>query len=301
MAEGLSTEYRPMIMFSPEWSGECKVCRDNWRLFEQPELLHDIDLGSRAEALATQCHTHKPLIHAFIEAPRELPDRPISAEHSILVGRWWHSPEVMITCGTDNEAAALQLTWDLLVMKKEPIPHHPGNGRILNPDWIDLEMLRGWKNKCFGTYGAECANPMKVWPTRPTYLIDVKKKCLVTGLVSGDFVALSFTYGRAVGATMGALTLEMLQKPHALDSPDFDRLLSPTIRHAMSLTSAISERYLWADALCIPHFHEVFRTKGLRMMGAIYANAVVTVVVADGDSQDGLSGLEGTSAPRNLN
>ena len=38
----------------------------------------------------------------------------------------------------------------------------------------------------------------------------------------------------------------------------------------------------------------------LNLMGAIYASAVVTIVATDGDSQDGLAGLEGVSAPREL-
>ncbi|KAF7877091.1 uncharacterized protein EAF02_008311 [Botrytis sinoallii] len=69
----------------------------------------------------------------------------------------------------------------------------------------------------------------------------------------------------------------------------------------MFLTSVISERYLWADALCIPHANEELRAEELNMMGAIYGNAVVTIVAADGDAQDGLRGLEGVSQSRDMN
>ena len=66
----------------------------------------------------------------------------------------------------------------------------------------------------------------------------------------------------------------------------------------MYLTSAIGERYLWADALCIAHGDNI--AEQYTNMGAIYASAIVTIIAADGDSQDGVLGLRDISAPRNL-
>ncbi|KAJ8065092.1 hypothetical protein OCU04_005805 [Sclerotinia nivalis] len=195
----------------------------------------------------------------------------------------------------------LGLCWSLLLVKKESVPHHPGIGRILNPDWVEVGMLKRWKKQCLSTHGAECENPWKIWPKRPAFLIDLKNKCLVAGCISGAFVTLSYRYGRSPIPTIDAVMLERLQEPYALDALEFEEFLSPVIRHAMFLTSVISERYLWVDALCIPHANEELRAEELNMMGAIYGNAVVTIIAADGDAQDGLRGLEGVSQSRDIN
>ena len=73
-----------------------------------------------------------------------------------------------------------------------------------------------------------------------------------------------------------------LQKPNALDSPEISVHLVPVLRHAMYLTSAIGERYLWADALCIAQGDNI--TEQYNHMGAIYASAIVAIIAVDGDS-----------------
>ena len=66
----------------------------------------------------------------------------------------------------------------------------------------------------------------------------------------------------------------------------------------MSLTSALGERYLWADSLCIPYQDSKAQAEQLSLMGSIYANAIFTVVSLSGDAIDGLPGIEGVSMPR---
>lgn len=75
-------------------------------------------------------------------------------------------------------------------------------------------------------------------------------------------------------------------------------LLAPIIRHAIPLTAILGERYLWADSVCITHENRDVTNEQLNQMGAIYANAIITIVATDGDSQDGLPGLRGISPPR---
>lgn len=66
----------------------------------------------------------------------------------------------------------------------------------------------------------------------------------------------------------------------------------------MTLTSAIGERYLWVDALCIVQGDNAETLNQLNLMGAFYASALITIVVADGDSDVGISGLKGVSNSR---
>lgn len=211
------------------------------------------------------------------------------------------SPGNKVTLNSENNLLNEGRYWELLLVNKVSVPHHPGTGRILNPKWADVGILKQWKEQCLSTHGAARENPSKVWPTRPAYLIDVANKCLVAGCVSEAFVALSYTYGRFSIPTIDAAALERLQEPHALDAPECDGYLSPIIRHAIELTSVIGERYLWADAFCIPHANEELRSHELRMMGSIYASAILTIIAQDGDSQDGLPGLQGISPPREIN
>lgn len=278
--------------------GECESCRQIWRRLAQPESIHEINLGSIEDALATQCHTHKPLVLAFIEyMRRDLPMLPGFESGDVGIPRGYKGGSVRMSESVHKGGRS----WDLLLVKKDAVPQHPGTGRILNPKWVDLGMLQNWKKQCLSAHGARCENHLKIWRTMPSFLIDVRRKCLVPGLASGAFVALSYRYGRTSGTTIDAATLERLQEPYSLDAPDLKECLSPVIRHGIYLTAAISERYLWADALCIPQANKEVRTEELKMMGAIYANAVVTIIAADGDSQDGLPGLEGFSEPRYLN
>ncbi|KAH8897132.1 hypothetical protein GQ53DRAFT_742977 [Thozetella sp. PMI_491] len=94
--------------------------------------------------------------------------------------------------------------------------------------------------------------------------------------------------------------MERLQAPGALEQPEISAHLAPMIRHAIRLTSLIEESYLWVDTVCISHGSYEETSRELLRMGAIYANAVLTIIAADGDSHDGLLGLKGVSNPREL-
>ncbi|KAG6359718.1 hypothetical protein INS49_010770 [Diaporthe citri] len=95
-------------------------------------------------------------------------------------------------------------------------------------------------------------------------------------------------------------TMAKLRRRDALDDPVICSQLAPIVRHAMSLTSMIGERYLWVDALCIDRSRAAESTEQLQLMGAIYANASLTIVAYDGDAEDGFPGIRGASTSRNL-
>lgn len=146
---------------------------------------------------------------------------------------------------------------DLLLVKQDSVPNHAGIGRVLDPDWMDLDILKGWKNLCVSSHGSRCENPLKIRPTRPAWLIDTKNKCVVRGRDCGvsEFVALSYRWGMRSGLQASTENITKLQLSNALESPEFSVHVAPSIRHAMYLTSVMGERYLWADALVSPRFH----------------------------------------------
>ena len=271
---------------------DCKVCRDIWRGFADPNATYNIKLGSLKDAVSSECPGHTPLVERFRDVclnvvfnTRDLDDVGIS------VGK---TEERVLSLSTGGAS------WSLLLAKQDSVPDHVGTGRILDPDWVDLDIVKQWKNQCLASHGLKCENPMKIWPTRPAWLIDIENNCVVSGQSRGAFVALSYRVGEHLRFRADTDTMAKLRKPNALDSPEISMNLSPILRHAMYLTSAIGERYLWADALCIVHGDDAATVEQLNLMGAIYASAIVTIIATDGDSQDGLLGLRDISTPRKL-
>lgn len=128
----------------------------------------------------------------------------------------------------------------------------------------------------------------------------MQKQCVVLGHELVDYVAISYTYGNRTPPVITSTAFKGLQKPFAMATPEFSDFVSPIIRHAMYLTSAIDERCLWADALCVTHHDPKAASEQLRSMGAIYVNAVATIIATDGDSRSGVPGLKGISNPRGL-
>lgn len=146
---------------------------------------------------------------------------------------------------------------------------------------------------------------MRTCPARPERLIDVEQGCLVEGRsVDGTYVALSYIYGWKTVPIVTAGVLARLRRAGALTGADPEvayEHVAPIVTHAMALTSALAERYLWADSLCIPYQDPEAVAEQLSLMGSIYAGAVVTVVSLSGDAMDGLLGIEGVLIPRKTN
>lgn len=281
---------------TPQWASDCTICQDIWKLFSDRKSARAVNLGSFPEALSTPCPFHKPLVQAFYDY---VADGTQAAPDTQDVG---------LTCGADDgrsvsivqSISKLGCVWDLLLVKNALVESHAGIGRVLDPDWANLGMLQQSKHDCLALHGELCENPMKIWSTRPAWLIDVKRRCLVPGQVSESFVALSYVYGSHRGSHVDADLLARLQQPMALDKLEIAPMLPPIVQHAMYLTGVIGELYLWVDALCIPR-HDAEATKEqLETMAAIYAAAVVTIVAADGIASDGLQGLQGVSESRDL-
>ncbi|KAF4331605.1 heterokaryon incompatibility [Fusarium beomiforme] len=273
------------------WAG-CQTCRAIWqRLTSEQPLEGNVNLGSFDEALSTSCPHHKPLLQAFYEEHNE-----VSTSKDVGFRSDAQRHHIYLT----ESVSSLGVCWRVALANNNSVPNHPGTVRLLDPDWADLDILKKWKDACISSHGAVCHNPLKIWYARPAWLIDVERECLVPGSVEGNYVALSYTNGDHTGCLTDATVREKLQVSHALTDPSLSEYIPAILRNATYLTSAIGERYLWVDTICIPHENRESATDQLCLMGAIYANAIVTIVAADGDSMTGLAGLKGISEPRGL-
>ena len=285
----------PSQIALPDTLSDCKICHDIWHGFADHNATIEINLGSFNDAVHSGCPRHTPLVERFRDYCHDGNERTRdSADVGFCKGKWGDDVTLIESISQGGSY------WSLLLVKQTSVRDHVGTGRILDPDWADLGIVKQWKNQCLASHGPKCENPMKISPIRPAWLIDTKDKCLVSGQSSGAFVALSYRWGEHSRINVDVDTMAKLRKPDALDSPEMSVYLVPVLRHAMYLTSTIGERYLWADALCIAHGDIVATAEQLNHMGTIYASAIVTIIGADGDFQDGFLGLRDISAPRNL-
>lgn len=300
----------------------CEICRGIWLCFLNPTEHRRISIGYTDDLVPPCCPGHLPLFNYCRDNSKaDLPDgveaidpgdeensrdaedsgdtanseaeKPTHADgaNQMFVGTQVSSKTVLLTREIVRDSGVAS---QVIMLKNDLVPGHPGIGIRLDPDWIDLQLARKWKEKCLEEHGMKCNNPFRVSAVRPLWVVDVESRCIVPGRYCAAFVALSYRWGNHSWPRVNREMLNTIRKPGALDAAN----LAPIIRHAISLTSAIGERYLWVDALCIVQGHSAETANQLNLMGAFYASALVTIVVADGDSAAGIPGLKGVSNSR---
>ncbi|KAI1160364.1 heterokaryon incompatibility protein-domain-containing protein [Nemania serpens] len=182
----------------------------------------------------------------------------------------------------------------------------------LDPDWIDLNRVRGWAKFCDTEHAGIC-HSLTEWTRTPPpslaplLLVDVNSRCLVEipiDRVPGiRYVALSYVWGRLEGILETTRENEQdLRQGHALASPSHAARIPDTVRDAIELACRLDISYLWVDRLCIVQDDLDRKLPQLEQMGAIYANAYLTLVAFDGnDANHGLRGsCPGVAHPRVL-
>ncbi|CAI6094181.1 unnamed protein product [Clonostachys chloroleuca] len=277
----------------PTWASDCAACQTLWKRFVDPDCHDEVDFGSAEQALSTQCLAHKPLVQGFIDHMAGVKSkanlegkRPASENIGIGNGS---GPKITMY----ESITRLGVYWGLLLAHKDSVPDHPGTGRILDPDWVDVNILKQWKQTYTTCLDHRC-----------------RKKCLVTGETPGAYVALSYVEQRDKRKILDADTLKKLQQAGSFRDSIMSEYATPLIQQAMYLTSAIGERYLWAERPCsIPTTPEN-ETGQIELMGDVFANAVVTIIAADpnddcdgdeaGSAEPVLAGLKDVSKPRVL-
>lgn len=278
----------------------CHVCEGLGRMFAQARPRSDIDLGVLDEILETPCRVHDGLLR-WIRADYDhrLPASGLTGGPYNLVllaasGAQAQRVRVKVNCHWGQYRRGLY--WDLLLAGAEP-----GYGRYLDDQWVDLDTVRHWMDKCLQHHHATCQNPFQTKHVSPAWLIDTWDDCLVPGHSLLEFVAISYRWGPSAGLQSHLNVLKEVKTPGGLSNNSLHApSIPPTLRHAMRLVQALGERYLWADAICLTQSGGAAMARELDNMAAIYASAKMTLVVTDGDAMDGIPGLESISDPRRL-
>ncbi|KAN0120361.1 HET domain containing protein [Hyaloscypha variabilis] len=172
-------------------------------------------------------------------------------------------------------------------------------GRILE-EKIDLSLGGKWLSACENHHrcgplpprgerrGSQVAN---------LRVIDLKKHRLYTCTSEGvRYAALSYVWGDYTYAKLDNRTIKKYFDEGAL-APD-KVTLPQAITDAMEVARGVGLQYLWVDALCIKQDDESEKETQIGQMDKIYANAVVTIVAADGKNAN--SPLLGVSTERKI-
>ena len=227
-------------------------------------------------------------------------------ERELFLHRWRRKTGVYFGCSYENERSLVfSTTAPMELVVKENLPSHPGRIRILDPQWIDDEAVRGWISKCDEYHGQRC----KVLPlfeeedhVQPLYLIDTLQNCLVQGSeTTTGYVALSYTWGKTEILRNKLILCQQLRQPGIFDNGELARQIPMTIRNAFAVVRCLGQRYLWVDALCIVQDDTDHLNSELSQMHRIYASANFTIIAVDGvDANHGLRGFRDLTCPRTL-
>lgn len=234
---------------------DCEVCYKIWRQFADPTNRPELNLGTFDEALSTDCPTHTPLIQGFKDHYFEAAQKRGWGKKDLDVGFQAGRPELDMRQYSPRLIQSIKklgLCWNLILHHQENTPNHPGTGRVLDPDWVDLDILKKWKHECLSSH-KKCENPMKIPRTRPAWLIDLETMSVVPGEDTGSFVALSYRWGDHTKFMTDYEMMLKLQRLGSLKDKEITDMLPPIMVHAMYLTRVIGERYLWTDSLCVVH------------------------------------------------
>lgn len=302
---------RPSSLNSPLPSEACTVCANLRQMFTDPGFHVLQSRGSLETVLTTKCLGHGPLFdYIRDDLCKKLYGRMSgrNQKHSDESWELWFdtvqhdggisfSPEISML-RTDT---VYSFFWSPMMAGTYNENQKPAFGQVFDPDWVDLELARRWKRDCFAQHGGKCCNPLKVKSVSPAWVIDTAKRCIVPGEEISEYVALSYRWGASAGFRTTRHILKSLQEPGALSQGSrLGDTMAPIIQHAIGLTQAMDERYLWVDSVCIVQDDEAHCIRELGLMGAIYATAKLTIVASDGDADDGILGLKGVSPPRHL-
>jgi hypothetical protein len=172
-------------------------------------------------------------------------------------------------------------------------------GRILK-EKIDLSLGKQWLGACErhhrcgplppreGRRGSQVSN---------LRVIDLEKHRLHTCTPEGvRYAALSYVWGDYIYAKLDNRTIRKYFDEGALAPESVN--LPQVITDAMEVARGVGLQYLWVDALCIKQDDEGEKETQIGQMDKIYANAVVTIVAADGRNAN--SPLKGVSTERQI-
>jgi hypothetical protein len=151
------------------------------------------------------------------------------------------------------------------------------------------ELALAWLKECRDNH-PECSQVKDRSTELPTRVVDVAngEACQLTLQCNtkdlrGPYIALSYCWGS--GQRVSTTTSNIAARQRSIEIEE----LPLTIQHAIQVTRNLGYRWLWIDQLCIIQDSPEDQRRELALMDDIYANAVLTIAAAKGNSvEDGL-------------
>ena len=165
---------------------------------------------------------------------------------------------------------------------------------------LPIVLIKSWLHTCEGEHEVCRSDPANELDMS-LYLIDVVEECITLKPVSNvRYIALSYVWGNVKSTNLTSGNMEELRKPRSLSSGSHVVTVPQTIRDAMRLTVDLDIRYLWVDCLCLIQ-NDPNISFYLNRMHLIYANAFLTILVANKDNANGgITGYDTRSTGRIL-
>ncbi|KAK0654893.1 heterokaryon incompatibility protein-domain-containing protein, partial [Cercophora newfieldiana] len=153
---------------------------------------------------------------------------------------------------------------------------------------ISIGTVKSWLATCDRHHGTHCNRGPQLAASdqQPTFLIDVRRACLVLAAPDAVYATLSYVWGQARGGADFSLTSDTrhdLQIEGSLDKVDLPR----TIRDAMRFVAALDVPYLWVDRLCIIQDSVEHKHGQIKAMASIYSNSCFTIIAAQSHDASG--------------
>ncbi|KAJ0119508.1 hypothetical protein J7T55_013710 [Diaporthe amygdali] len=152
------------------------------------------------------------------------------------------------------------------------------------PASFDSKVASGWLQYCKNNHSSLCGGSSKS-SVSGLHLIDCTTLSIIEAERNSPYVALSYVWGKT-----GDIDSKIRRTSNKLLLP---ARLTSIVSDAISVTKALSFRYLWIDKFCIDQDDAVAKLEQINQMNVIYENADLTIVAAAGaDETYGLPGVD---------
>ena len=246
---------------------------------------------------STKCGIHPRMLRSYF-------NKDLENSHIAEFRASGHGNKSVSLYANRVNGGKLLSAWSLYLVFDTDLKEPTRRGKILNPHWIEKNIIRDWKRGCDGRNNKDChicPAACRLTSVSPSWLIDTWRLCLTSGVVNAPYIALSYVWGKAPFFKTTRQNLPRLQLDQAFFESHKRLGIPKVIEDAIKLLGLLEERYLWVDAICIVQDDDEARHDQIKNMASIFANATVTIIAMQGaDANYGLRGLRDISEPRNL-
>ena len=237
---------------------ECEICRKILEYTDgtdpDPE---ELILGTAEDLLQSQC-SHVALLQDWLRYILE--GDPDCAKSVLSIERSeGHGFIYFLLQSSPGEDGSYYTSGLVGLLRMPTVPDHRGVMRAVDPQWVDVSLLKQWIRTCDAEHGDRCRQSSwlkHLEATRPKYLVDTLQMCVVRGdRIEAEYIALSYQWGQTKTLRNTTKVRERLLKPSSLSEWDLACSIPQTIRDAFGVVRLLGYRYLWVDALCVVSTH----------------------------------------------